>query len=403
MDHTSFDDHIFSDFPAPINILASNGKSIAPVGNGNVALSSSPSNGYSVMMSLPLGAAVKQRDDNLDICQQRLPDCNTLLSTNAVKLDGYKSVHQSTDFNHKLNQDYVSKIGCYSPPQKYADYIQTASTNNISIQSNQLHQHHQFSPPPAATTIHNLQGKINHQDHLQHNNVLSEYNNSYNGMHHVNQDNKLDYEDCVMQHMQGSSTQIYSGALSPHQSQQSQAQPLLQPPGTAVTTSAAQQLAKHEEKISNNFNCEHDLTGSNLLRAGSSENILNIPSQGNEVTICQGQNKRQNGSIHCDINHNPQDENLNSMDVSNSSGGGIVATMAGPQTNNTIIKNGKTKPDEHCSVPIAETSPANSGTMINNSISSANSNSGAPPPVSTVKKSEKRKVDASGIKKKKTR
>ncbi|KAH8349108.1 hypothetical protein KR084_006327 [Drosophila pseudotakahashii] len=129
MDHDSFDDPIFGEFGGgPLNPLGA--KPLMPTSTAM----------HPVMLGSVHELCSQQQ-------QQRLPDCNTILPNGGG--GGGSAAGGSPNYVTKL--DFVNKIGCYSPSQKY-EYI-SAPQKLVEQQHHQHHQHYTATPPPSHNGI----------------------------------------------------------------------------------------------------------------------------------------------------------------------------------------------------------------------------------------------------------
>ncbi|XP_017067266.2 LOW QUALITY PROTEIN: retinal homeobox protein Rx [Drosophila eugracilis] len=133
MEHDSFDDPIFGEFGGgPLNPLGA--KPLMPTSTAM----------HPVMLGSVHELCSQQQQQQQ---QQRLPDCNTILPNG-----GGAGAGGSPNYVTKL--EFVNKIGCYSPTQKF-EYI-SAPQKLVEQQQQQHHQHHQHyaaTPPPSHNGI----------------------------------------------------------------------------------------------------------------------------------------------------------------------------------------------------------------------------------------------------------
>ncbi|KAH8336585.1 hypothetical protein KR074_010694 [Drosophila pseudoananassae] len=136
MEHDSFDDHIFGDFGSgPLNPLGA--KPLLPTSTAM----------HPVMLGSVHELCSQQQQPPQ---QQRLPDCNTILPNGGGAASGGSGPGGSPNYVPKL--DFVNKVGCYSPTQKY-EYI-TAPQKIVEQQHQQHHhQHYAATPPPSHNGI----------------------------------------------------------------------------------------------------------------------------------------------------------------------------------------------------------------------------------------------------------
>ncbi|XP_016971162.1 retinal homeobox protein Rx [Drosophila rhopaloa] len=128
MEHDSFDDPIFGEFGGgPLNPLGA--KPLMPTSTAM----------HPVMLGSVHELCSQQQ-------QQRLPDCNTILPNGG----GGSGAGGSPNYVTKL--DFVNKIGCYSPSQKY-EYISAPQKLVEQQQHHQHHQHYTATPPPSHNGI----------------------------------------------------------------------------------------------------------------------------------------------------------------------------------------------------------------------------------------------------------
>uniref|UniRef100_A0A1B0BFC2 Homeobox domain-containing protein n=1 Tax=Glossina palpalis gambiensis TaxID=67801 RepID=A0A1B0BFC2_9MUSC len=362
MEHSTFEDQIFSDFSGPLSPLGS--KALAPTSSPSMSVV--PHAMHSVMLSLPAGATVMQHGSNNELCGQRLPDCNTLLASGSPKMDPYKS----SDYGQKM--EFVSKMGCYSPTQKF-EFMATAGNNNRD------HIHQQYSPPPNNghhnnnnnnnnNSSNNNNGLVpkqpmhhhNHHHHHHHPNAAAAMLSDYHTSLHAHNNGKMEYESHGQHphHPHHITTHMYGG--SPHHHN------------------------NNHEIINNGLNGEQSmtLTPNGLINttipgnANSEGGLLNGVN-GSGITSGNSPPEPNNNNLTAAVNG----VNLNNLNNSPSNG----------------IKLNKNKQDELCSNQNVDN--ANSGpTTVNSNCTTSNNNT---PPA--AKKTDKKKGDPNGIKKKKTR
>jgi len=131
MEHDSFDDPIFGEFGGgPLNPLGA--KPLMPTSTAM----------HPVMLGSVHELCSQQQQQ-----QQRLPDCNTILPNGG---GGSSAAGGSPNYGTKL--DFVNKIGCYSPSQKY-EYISAPQKLVEQQQHHQHHQHYTATPPPSHNGI----------------------------------------------------------------------------------------------------------------------------------------------------------------------------------------------------------------------------------------------------------
>ncbi|XP_016949573.1 retinal homeobox protein Rx [Drosophila biarmipes] len=129
MEHDSFDDPIFGEFGGgPLNPLGA--KPLMPTSTAM----------HPVMLGSVHELCSQQQ-------QQRLPDCNTILPNGG---GAGSAAGGSPNYGSKL--DFVNKIGCYSPSQKY-EYISAPQKLVEQQQHHQHHQHYTATPPPSHNGI----------------------------------------------------------------------------------------------------------------------------------------------------------------------------------------------------------------------------------------------------------
>jgi len=123
MEHDSFDDPIFGEFGGgPLNPLGA--KPLMPT---TTAM-------HPVMLGSVHELCSQQQQQQQ---QQRLPDCNTILPNGGGGGAGSGGAGGSPNYVTKL--DFVNKMGCYSPSQKY-EYI--SAPQKLVEQQQQQHHHH---------------------------------------------------------------------------------------------------------------------------------------------------------------------------------------------------------------------------------------------------------------------
>lgn len=357
MEHSAFEDGIFSDFGGPLSPL--DGKPLTPT---SAALTNVSHGLHSVMLSLPPGATVMHPNNSSDLCSQRLPDCQTLLSASgSPKMDPYKS--STPDYESKM--EYVSKMGCYSPTQKY-EYL-TGGTNG-----QKLDHHQQYSPPPPTSNHQNPTNGLQQHHHKQmvahhhhhHQQTLHSNHHSPSAMlneyhhHALHTNGKLEYDPHHHHHQQQQHiAHIYGSPLHNH----------------------------HSHELINSNNNEHNmsLSSNGLINSSLSSNSN---SDGGLLQPALG------GS-----GPSVSTTNSNTNSLSSSSSNNLNPSPTG--LSNGIKLNNKGKHDDLCSPPNGTEGTTNgANNVLNNSSSSGNNNT---PPA--IKKNEKKKGDSNGIKKKKTR
>ncbi|XP_065361323.1 transcription factor mef2A [Calliphora vicina] len=369
MEHSAFEDGIFSDFAGPLSPL--DGKPLTPT---SAAMTTVAHGMHSVMLSLPPGATVMHQSNNSDLCSQRLPDCQTLLAAGSPKMDPYKS--STPDYESKM--EYVTKMGCYSPTQKY-EYLTNGSAQK-------LEHHQQYSPPPPTSNglqqhHHKLQMPSHHhhhhqqQHHHQHHSpsaMLSDYHH-----HALHSTSKLEYD--------------------PHHHQQQQQQHIAHIYGSPHHNSHQ----CHELINTNGSNEQHNmtLTSNGLI----SNNSSNGNTDGGLLQPSLGAGGVGGPSVISTAN-----SNTNSLSSSSSSSNNNLnpsPTGGGGLTNGMKLNN-KGKHDDICSPTHADVNNTNgansvgSNAALSNNNNNNNNNNNTPP---AVKKNDKKKGDPNGIKKKKTR
>ncbi|KAH8381921.1 hypothetical protein KR009_000977 [Drosophila setifemur] len=145
MEHDSFDDPIFGDFGGgPLNPLGA--KPLLPTSTAM----------HPVMLGSVHELCSQQQQQPQQQQQQRLPDCNTILPNGGGGGGGSGSGGSP---NYVPKMDFVNKIGCYSPSQKY-EYI--SAPQKLVEQQQHHHQHYAVTPPPS----HN--GILIHKQSTQH-------------------------------------------------------------------------------------------------------------------------------------------------------------------------------------------------------------------------------------------
>lgn len=361
MEHSAFEDGIFSDFAGPLSPL--DGKPLTPTSSAMTSVSHGM---HSVMLSLPPGATVMHQNNTADLCSQRLPDCQTLLSAGgSPKMDPYKS--STPDYETKM--EYVTKMGCYSPTQKY-EYLT----------GQKLENHQQYSPPPPSATNH--QNPVNglqqhqhhkqmaaHQHHLHHQHLHQNHHspsamlNEYHHHHALHTNGKLEYD--------------------PHHNHQQHQQHIAHIYGSPHHN-------HHSHELINTNNNEHNMSLSTNGLIGNSLSSTNGNTDGGLLQPSLGGGGGGGGGPSAST------PNSNTNSLSSSSSNNLNSPPTG--LSNGIKLNNKGKHDDMCSPPNADgtTNGANNG----GSNSSVTSNNNTPP---AVKKNDKKKGDPNGIKKKKTR
>ncbi|KAH8255025.1 hypothetical protein KR032_006094 [Drosophila birchii] len=140
MEHDSFDDPIFGEFGGgPLNPLGA--KPLLPT---TTAM-------HPVMLGSVHELCSQQQQHPQQ--QQRLPDCNTILPNGGGGGTAGTGGGGSPSYVPKL--DFVNKIGCYSPSQKY-EYItapQKLVEQHQHHQQQHHHQHYAVTPPPSHNGI----------------------------------------------------------------------------------------------------------------------------------------------------------------------------------------------------------------------------------------------------------
>lgn len=136
MEHDSFDDPIFGEFGGgPLNPLGA--KPLLPT--------------TTAMHPVMLGS-VHELCSQQQQQQQRLPDCNTILPNGGGGGGGGGAgTGGGGSPNYVPKLDFVNKIGCYSPSQKY-EYI-TAPQKLVEQHQHHHHQHYAVTPPPSHNGI----------------------------------------------------------------------------------------------------------------------------------------------------------------------------------------------------------------------------------------------------------
>lgn len=369
MEHSAFEDQIFSEFSGPLSPL--DGKSLTPTSS----VMTTSHGMHSVMLSLPPGATVMQHINSGDLCSQRLPDCQTLLSAGSPKMDPYKS--STPDYDQKM--EYVTKMGCYSPTQKY-EYL-TAAPNGAT--SHKM-DHHQYSPPPSShqnpanglshhhkplAHHHHHHAHSHQQQHQQHHHSPSAMLNDYHHQLH-NSNGKMEYDPHGQHQHHQQQHHIYATG-SPHHNHHS-----------------------HEIINSNNGN-EHNMsplhTNGLITSSAASSLAVNSNSDGGLLQPPMGVGMGGGPSP------TTANSNTNGLTASSASVNGHNQSPTG-LTNS--LKLNKGKHDEMCSPPNPD-GGINGNTVGNSSVSNTNNTNNNTPPA--VKKNDKKKGDPNGIKKKKTR
>lgn len=389
MEHSAFEDGIFSDFAGPLSPL--DGKPLTPT---SAAMTSVSHGMHSVMLSLPSAATIMHPGNNADMCTQRLPDCQTLLSAGSPKMDHYKS--STPDYEAKM--EYVTKMGCYSPTQKY-EYL-TGATNGSA---QKLEHHQQYSPPPPGVTSNGLQQHHQHklqmashhnqhhqpQHHTQHHQPQHQSHHSPSAMlsdyhHHAMHNNgKLEYDPHAHHHQQQQHIAHIYG--SPHHNPH-----------------------HNHEQLINGSNEQHtmsSLASNGLINTSTATLANNTNTDGGLLQPSLG------GSTGPSVisTANSQSQNLTSSSTVSSANALNPSPTAG-LTNGMKLNKGA-KHDDICSPPNNNNGDINTngvnsvgGSNNNNGTSSVtnngNNNNNTPP---AVKKNDKKKGDPNGIKKKKTR
>ncbi|EDX12476.1 segmentation protein paired [Drosophila simulans] len=189
MEHDSFDDPIFGEFGGgPLNPLGA--KPLMPT--------------TTAMHPVMLGSVhelCSQQPQHQQ--QQRLPDCNTILPNGGGGGAGSGGAGGSPNYVTKL--DFVNKMGCYSPSQKY-EYI--SAPQKLVEQQQQHHQHHHHytaTPPPSHNGIllHKQSSQQQQQQQQQLVGILDYH--PLNGKLDYSSSPKDQYEPQQLQHLYGGS------------------------------------------------------------------------------------------------------------------------------------------------------------------------------------------------------
>uniref|UniRef100_W8B7W9 Retinal homeobox protein Rx2 n=1 Tax=Ceratitis capitata TaxID=7213 RepID=W8B7W9_CERCA len=351
MEHTTFDDQIFNDFSGPLSPLGA--KPLTPAG---VGVGAAGTHGlHPVMIGLPANS-VLQHNSNGEMCNQRLPNCNTLLPGGSPKLDPYKT----TDYGQKLEYSAVNKMGCYSPTQKY-EYITTITSNSNNQHKLEHHSAHaqQYSatppPPPSTAGMGSPNGLMHHhkQLHNQHQpQLLGDYHahipsNNNNGKIDYSANSaaaaaKMEYE----QHIQ----QLYGS--SPHHTPH----PHDGNAGT-VTLNGNESAQQANSLISGNMSHNGGTDGVLINTNNGATSVVGVTITGATLAQANGSTNNQSSSG-SNNKHKKSDEmcqmtaiNTNNGDVNSSGGAGCGANANGntngpqPSTPSSKAKNDKKKGD----------------------------------------------------------
>ncbi|XP_075145391.1 homeobox domain-containing protein reversed polarity [Haematobia irritans] len=347
MEHSAFEDQIFSEFSGPLSPLE--GKPLTPTSSAMTSVSHGGMHSE-VMLSLPPGATVMQHPNSDTPHEfQRLPDCQTLLSTGSPS---------TPDYDHKM--EYVTKMGCYSPTQKY-EYL-TASNHKMEPQQQSPVNNHQ-NPPNGLGHHYNKPLTHHHthphQQHLHSPNGRVGPIDYHPHHHHQLQSNggKLEYDPHGHHHQQQQQQQHHIYGTSNHHT--------------------------HEIMNSNEHNMS-PLANNGLI---GNPAVASSPMNGNTDGGLLQPTMGGGGGPSTTPN-------------SNNSGLTTTATTNGLNQSPTGLSNGlklnKGKHEEMCSPPNPETANSNNNSNGNPVMSNGNT-----PPA--PKKTDKKKGDPNGIKKKKTR
>ncbi|XP_058974173.1 retinal homeobox protein Rx [Musca domestica] len=379
MEHTAFEDQIFSEFSGPLSPL--DGKPLTPTSVAHGM--------HSVMLSLPPGATVMQHPGSADMCSQRLPDCQTLLSSTSPKMDPYKS--STPDYDNKM--EYVTKMGCYSPTQKY-EYLTTANGGGSAHKLDHHHQQYSSTPPPTQPGNHTPNG-LAHQQHksMAHHQTHPHHHQQQHQQIHHSPNAMLDYVH--HHHQQQHQLHNANGKMDydphGHQQQQQQQHPHHQQTHPHHIYATSSPHHNHHEIINANEHNMSPLTANGLIGNSSA------------VSASLGANPNTDGSLLQQTTMQPATpNNVLTGPVPQQTNGGLNPQQQQQQQQQqspTGLTNGlklnKGKHDEMCSPPNPDASQNNGSTS-----SSSMANSNTPP---AVKKNDKKKGDPNGIKKKKTR
>ncbi|XP_073825232.1 homeobox domain-containing protein reversed polarity [Musca autumnalis] len=378
MEHSAFEDQIFSEFSGPLSPL--DGKPLTPTSVAHGM--------HSVMLSLPPGSTVMQHPGSTDLCSQRLPDCQTLLSSTSPKMDAYKS--STPDYDNKM--EYVTKMGCYSPTQKY-EYLTTANGSAHKLE----HHHQQYSstPPPSQPGNHTPNG-LGHPHHKSM--VHHQHPHHQQQQLHHSPNAMLDYHQHLHQQQQQHQLHSNNGKMDydPHGHQQQQ-HPHHQPHPHHIYATSSPHHNHHSSHELINAN-EHNM--SPLTANGLIGNSSAAPS-----TL--GVNPNTDGSLLHQTTMvagappptTPNGNNvLTGPSPQANGGGGLNPQQQSPTglTNGLKLNKGG-KHDEMCSPPNPDASQNNNGNGSTSSLANSNTSPAA------KKNDNKKKGDPNGIKKKKTR
>lgn len=346
MEHTTFDDQIFNDFSGPLSPLGA--KPLAP--NVNSVNSTGAHGVHPVMLGLPSNS-VLQHNSNGELCNQRLPDCNTLLPGGSPKLDPYKT----PDYGQKLEYSTVNKMGCYSPTQKY-EYITTVAPNGNNPHKLDHHSAHsqQYSatPPPAPASggVASPNGLMHHKQLHNHHQtpMLGDYHT-----HMSTGSGKIDY--------------------SPN----------------SVAAAAKLEYEQHMQQLygSSPHHASH----------GHDGNVGTVALNGNEAV------QQANGLISGSVTHTANSDGV-LINTNNGTTSVVGVTITANNQTSAGNNNKHKKTDEICQMASLS---SNGGEVNSNSSggsgSNGNSNSAQSSTPAAKNKNEKKKSDPNGIKKKKTR
>ncbi|XP_013110517.2 homeobox protein Hox-B3a [Stomoxys calcitrans] len=367
MEHSAFEDQIFSEFSGPLSPL--DGKPLTPTSSAMTSVSHGMHS--AVMLSLPPGATVMQHPNSENPHEfQRLPDCQTLLSSGSPS---------TPDYDHKM--EYVTKMGCYSPTQKYEYLTASNGANSHKLEQQQSPANNHQNPPNGLGHHYNNNKPLTHQHpHHQQQQQQQQHLHSPNG-----RVGPIDYHHHHHHHHQQQQQQLQSNGgkleYDPHGHGHHH-----QPQHHHIYATSSNHHS-HEIMNSNEHNMS-PLASNGLITNAAGSAVAPSPMSGNANTdggLLQPTMGGGGGGASTTPN-----SNTNSALTSSSSNG---LNNQSPSGLSNGLKLNKGKHDEMCS-------PPNPDALNNNGGNSSLSNSNTPP---AVKKNDKKKGDPNGIKKKKTR
>ncbi|KAM7361843.1 homeobox domain-containing protein reversed polarity [Cochliomyia hominivorax] len=394
MEHSAFEDGIFSDFAGPLSPL--DGKALTPT---SAAMTSVSHGMHSVMLSLPSVATVMHPGNSTDLCSQRLPDCQTLLTAGSPKMDPYKS--STPDYEAKM--EYVSKMGCYSPTQKY-EYL-TGATNGSA---QKLEHHQQYSPPPPSLASnglpHHQQHKLQMPSHHSHHHQPQQHHHQQQQQHQSHHSPSAMLSD-YHHHALHSNGKMDYDPHQHHHHQQQQQQHISHIYGSPHHNPHHSGHEQQQQQLINGANEQHNMSlTSNGLITTSSGTLSNTNANTDGGLLQPSLGGGAGTSVIS--NNNSATNSLSSISTSSSatSTNNLNPSPTAGLTNGMKLNN-KGKHDDICSPPNnvdINTNGVNSvGANNNNNNGNSSNNSNNTPPA--VKKNDKKKGDPNGIKKKKTR